>query len=514
MQSGNRHSLANKILTLDELAKRVAAEKAAGKKVVLCHGVFDLLHWGHLKHFEEAKAQGDVLAVTLTPDHYVNKGTNRPAFTENLRAQMLASLELVDFVAVNRWPSAVEMLGLVAPDVYAKGPDYKSHEADITRKIAEEAAAVEKTGGRIFYTDDVTFSSSALINRHLSSFPKEVDDYLAGLRLKYRASDIHQALDELRKLRVLVVGEAIIDEYVYVEQMGKSSKEPVLAMRYVSQEQFPGGSLAIANNVAALVDDVHLATFLGTRDSHEGLIRERLAPNVTPTFLYKADSPTIVKRRYVESNLLSKLFEVYVFNDEVLAAGDDERFTAELGRVAGDYDVVIVADYGHGIMTHSSIAALEQGAKFLAVNTQQNAANVGLHTISRYSRADFLCTNEGELRADARTRVGALEPLIIALANRLQVENTLVTRGKSGTVFYRAAEGWCRGPAFAQNAVDRVGAGDAVLSWTAPMAAAGLPGSMITFVSNVVGAQAAQIVGNSRAVDRVATYKFIESLLR
>jgi len=514
MRAGNRRRLADKILTLEELAKRVAEAKQRGKKVVLCHGVFDLLHFGHVKHFEEAKTQGDLLVVTLTPDHYVNKGVNRPAFTENLRAQMLAAVEMIDYVALNRWPTAVEMLALVAPDVYAKGPDYRSHEADVTRKITEEAAAIEKAGGRIYYTEEITFSSSTLINRYMSSFPKEVDEYLANLRLEFGAHDVHAALDKLRKLRVLVVGEAIVDEYVYVEQMGKSAKDPVLAMRYVSQEQFAGGSLAIANHAAALVDEVHLTTFLGTRDSREAFVRDRLAPNVKPTFFYKAESSTIVKRRYVESYLLSKLFEVYVFNDELLTAGDDERFATELDRMAGDYDLVIVADYGHGILTHGAIDALEKNAKFLAVNTQQNAANVGLHTISRYSRADFLCTNEGELRADARTRVGPLEPLIVALSNRLQVQNTLVTRGKSGTVFYRASEGWCRGPAFARSAVDRVGAGDAVLSWTALMAAAGLPGSMITFVSNVVGALASQIVGNRQAVDRVATFKFIDSLLK
>lgn len=514
MRSGNRTRLADKILTLDELAQRVAEVKQAGKRVVLCHGVFDLLHFGHIKHFEEAKAQGDLLVVTLTPDHYVNKGVNRPAFTENVRAQMLAAIELIDYVALNRWTSAVEMLALVAPDVYAKGPDYKSHEADVTRKITEEAAAVAKVGGRIYYTEDITFSSSTLINRYMSSFPKEVDDYLTGLRLRFRASDVHQALDKLRNLRVLVVGEAIVDEYIYVEQMGKSAKEPVLAMRYASQEQFAGGSLAIANHVANLADEVHLATFLGARDSREAFIRERLAPNVKPTFFYKTDSPTIIKRRYVESHLLSKLLEVYIFNDELLNAGDEGLFSSELERIAASYDLVIVADYGHGMFTRCAIDALEKNARFLAVNTQQNAANVGLHTISRYSRADFLCTNEGELRADARARVGALEPLIIALANRLKVQNTLVTRGKSGAVFYRMSEGWSRGPAFAQSAVDRVGAGDAVLSWTALMAAAGLPGSMIAFVSNVVGAQAAQIVGNRNAVDRIATYKFIESLLR
>jgi rfaE bifunctional protein nucleotidyltransferase chain/domain len=505
---------AKKIVSVEELAEQVAALKSAGKRVVLCHGVFDLLHYGHILHFREARGQGDALVVTLTPDVYVNKGPGRPAFTEAYRAQMLAALEIVDFVAINRWPAAVEMLKTVQPDVYAKGPDYRDNEADLTGKIQEEEAAVRSTGGRIYYTEDISFSSSTLINRHLSSYSLEVNDYLTELRKTFTPSQVHGALDSLRKLRVLVVGEAIIDEYAYVDQMGKSSKEPVLAMRYISEEQFAGGTLAIANHLAAFVDDVHLVTFLGAKDSREEFVRDRLAPNVRPTFLYKKDSPTIVKRRYVENYLLSKLFEVYIFNDEFLDPDDNERFNALLAAETSKYDLVIVADFGHGILTQEAIDTIQSNAKFLAVNTQQNAANIGYHTISRYSRVNYVCTNEAELRADSRARLGDIKPLIQALANKVHAQNTLVTQGKRGALFYRADEGWSWGPAFARSVTDRVGTGDAVLSWTAAMVAAGLPGPMVAFVANVIGAEAAQIVGNRSAVDRVATYKFIESLLK
>ena len=427
---------------------------------------------------------------------------------------MLAALEIVDYVAINKWPSAVEMLESVKPDVYAKGPDYKNHSQDVSGKIGEEEAAVRESGGSIYYTEDLTFSSSNLINRHLSSNSAELTAYLTQLRGVFSASDIHNALDNLRNMRVLVVGEAIIDEYVYVNQMGKASKEPVLAMRYDSQEEFAGGVLAIANHVAAIVDNVSLITFLGAHDSREDFVLRNLAPNVKPTFLYKSNSPTIVKRRYVESVLLQKLFEVYTFNDEFLEPENDDAFTSLLASVAGDYDLVVTADYGHGILTLKAIKALQDNAKFLAINTQQNAANIGYHTISRYARADFVCTNERELRSDFRARLGDVEPLMLKLVERLGVENALVTRGQSGVHFYRTGEGWSKGPAFTKNVTDRVGAGDAVLSWTAPMAAAGLPGQMIAFVANVVGALASQIVGNRSAVDRIATYKFIESLLK
>ncbi len=505
---------AEKVVPLDQFVERVADLKAAGKSVVLCHGVFDLLHYGHILHFEEARRQGDALVVTITPDVYVNKGPGRPAFTEAYRAQVLAALEIVDYVAINKWPSAVELLEAVKPDIYAKGPDYKNHESDVTGKIGEEEAAVRKIGGRIYYTEDLTFSSSNLINRHLSSHSKEVNDYLTELRETYTPAQIHHAIDSLRKLRVLVVGESIIDEYVYVDQMGKSSKDPVLAMRYASQEQFAGGALAIANHMAGIIDDVNLLTFLGARDSREDFVRGSLAPNVKPTFLYKKDSPTIVKRRYVEGYLLQKLFEVYIFNDEFIDEAQSDQFSALLDSICSQYDLVVAADFGHGIFTQNAINSLQDKAKFLTINTQQNAANIGYHTISRYSRADFVCTNDGELRADFRKRTGDIKPLVLALAERLHLQNVMITRSKFGALFYRPSEGWSAGPAFAKTATDRLGAGDAVLSWAAPMAAAGLPGSMITFVANVVGAQAAQIVGNRSAIDRIATYKFIDSLLK
>ncbi len=514
MNTVDQSRTSDKVLSVDRVVQRVAELKAAGKKVVLCHGVFDLLHYGHIEHFEEARRQGDVLVVTITPDVYVNKGPNRPAFTEAHRAQILAALEMIDYVAINQWPTAVELLEAVCPDVYAKGPDYKNHAGDVTGKIGDEEAAVLNAGGKIYYTDGVTFSSSTLINRHFSSQPPEVNEYLAEVRGLFTPSQIFKALDALRNLRVLVVGEAIIDEYVYVDQMGKSSKEPVLAMRYASEEQFAGGALAIANHMAAFVEDVTLMTFLGAYDSHEEFVRKSLAPNVHPIFLNKKSSPTIIKRRYVEQYLLSKLFEVYIFNDEFLDDGDNERFGSQLEEIAGRYDVVVAADFGHGIFTPKAIEVLQSNAKFLAVNTQQNAANIGYHTISRYSRADFVCTNQGELRSDSRTRLGDIKPLILELVNRVHNENTLVTRGKQGALFYRESEGWSSGPAFARSVTDRVGTGDAVLSWTAPMAAAGLPGAMIVFIANVIGAQAAQIVGNRTSVDRIATYKFIEALLK
>ncbi len=504
----------SKIFELQDLAFRVAALKKDGKRVALCHGVFDLLHIGHVRHFQEARAHADVLVVTVTDDEHVNKGPGRPAFSQGLRAEMLAGLRDVDFVAVNRAANAVAVIALLKPDVYVKGPDYREAADDVTGGIVLEKQAVEEAGGRIVYTDDITFSSSNLINRFLPAYGNEAEEYLAGFRTRFTARDVGRVVDDLRKLKVVVVGEAILDHYVYCSQLGKSAKEPVLAMRYQYEEMFAGGALAVANHMAGFCKSVELVTYLGDRDSHETFVRKNLHHNVRANVIYKADSPTIVKRRYVEHYLLSKLFEVYEINDEFISDDENDRFCSVLESRIRDADVVVVADFGHGLMTPGAIELLAASPSFLAVNTQINAANIGFHAISSYPRADYICLHEGEVRLDARSRRGDLHALVRSLSDDMDSPNVLVTRGKAGCLFYRRDEGFFESPAFATSVVDRVGSGDAVLSITSLCVAAGVRGEIVSFLANVIGAQKVQIMGNRMAIDRVATLKFVEAILK
>ncbi len=154
-----------KVQSLEELASKVAQYRELGRKVVHCHGCFDLVHYGHLKHFEEAKKQGDILVVTVTEDRYVNKGPGRPFFTLEQRCEYLAALSIIDGVAPNRWPSAAPTIRLLAPSIYIKGIEYRSMPDDA--KLKEEITAIESVGGHIYYTDDIVFSSTHLINKGL-----------------------------------------------------------------------------------------------------------------------------------------------------------------------------------------------------------------------------------------------------------------------------------------------------------------------------------------------------------
>jgi rfaE bifunctional protein nucleotidyltransferase chain/domain len=194
-----------KIVDLSSLSKLLAEKRKRQKKIVLCHGCFDLLHIGHIRYFQQAKEMGDILVVTLTPDRFVDKGPNRPAFSEDLRADAIASLGVVDYAAINEWPTATETLELLKPDVYVKGADFKSVAADPTGKLAEEAEACKRLGIDLRFTDDVVFSSTNLINRFFSSFPEEVQNYLGLFRRRFSLDQVLDLVDRMKSLKILLV---------------------------------------------------------------------------------------------------------------------------------------------------------------------------------------------------------------------------------------------------------------------------------------------------------------------
>ncbi|MBF0191586.1 MAG: adenylyltransferase/cytidyltransferase family protein [Magnetococcales bacterium] len=503
-----------KIQTIEALAETVAALKRAGKRVVHCHGCFDLLHIGHLRHFQQARALGDALIVTLTPDRFVDKGANRPAFPEALRAEALSALACVDYVAINAWPTAVETLHLLQPAYYVKGVEFRDAGEDYTGKMGVEAEVARSLGVELRFTGDIVFSSTTLINRHLSSFSEDVRNYLQLFRGRFSLDAVLGVLDRMRDLKVLVIGDAIIDDYHYVTAIGKSSKDPILALKHISSDQFAGGTVAIANQVACFAGEVELLTVLGTQESHEPFLRGCLARNLTPRFFMHPGVPTLVKRRFLESYALTKLFEVYVEGDAPLPHPVETDMRAWLAGNLSRFDLVIVADYGHGAITAPLVADLVASRAYLAVNTQANAGNRGYHTISRYERADYVCLAEPEVRLERRCISGEIHPLVFEVADSLHCRKISVTRGKHGSIVGDASGESVDVPAFVFNAVDRVGAGDAYLSATAPAAFLDAPNEVIGLIGNALGSMAVEIIGNQRAVDALALKKHITSILK
>jgi bifunctional ADP-heptose synthase (sugar kinase/adenylyltransferase) len=286
----------------------------------------------------------------------------------------------------------------------------------------------------------------------------------------------------------------------------------------VQSERFAGGILAVANHMAAFAGQVTVLTVLGQQDGRpdpsEAFVRANLNPAIIPEFLYQEGAPTLTKRRYVEQYPLQKLFEVYFMKHMEEDGPEAGALCARLEALLGGFDLVVVVDYGHGMIGSRAVQLLCSRARFLAVNTQSNADNQGFNTISKYSRADFISLSEKELRLEARSRIRETTWIMKEVAAKLGCRSLLVTRGKAGNLLWDHREPEVlASPNLSAQVVDRVGAGDAVLSVASLCVALGAPADTIGFLGNVVGAQAVATVGHRQSLDREQLVHTINALL-
>lgn len=509
------NSVQEKIKTLDELSNISMSARDMGKKVILAHGVFDLVHMGHVRHLESSKEEGDILIVTITPDEFVNKGPGRPVFSSDLRAEMLAALQCVDWVGINQWSSSELLINMIKPNIYVKGSDYSNEGEDITGKIKLEKDAVVKNGGKVIFTDEVTFSSSSLINQHLNIFEPPVVEYLSQIdRDKYLKKSM-EAIDSIKDMNILFIGETIIDEYQYAKPMGKSAKENIISSAHVGREVFAGGVIAAANHVADFVNKVDIITILGEREPYLNLVNDTLRDNVNINTLWRSGIPTIRKCRYVDPGHMKKLFEVYHFDDTPLNGKIELQLSEMIEDRAGNYDLVVVTDFGHGMLTKKSIDILQSKSKFLAINAQSNSANLGYNLITKYKKSDFVCIDAPEARLSMSDRYTDLGLLINdKLSKSIDCKNFIVTHGERGCVTWSLEKGISQVPAFTSQVVDTVGAGDAFLSVTAPIVAAGNDIEIAGFIGNTVGALKVGIVGHRKSVEKIPVQKYVTTLLK
>ncbi len=508
--------LQSKVKSFEEIAQILEKHRKSGKKIVQCHGVFDLLHPGHIRHFKEAKEQGDFLIVTITPDRFVNKGPGRPVFTESLRLESLAALEDIDYVILNDSPDAISAIHKIKPDFYVKGIEYKNHEKDVTGKISEETRAVESAGGQIYYTDDIVFSSSSLLNRYFEPTTPELAAFLSKVKNQYSSDDIIQKIDALRDLRVLVVGDAIIDEYQFVSPLGQSGKGLHMVARCLDKEIFLGGSLIVANHVAQFSKQVTLLTAVGKECPYLNFVRHNLEPNVKQEFVFQEETNTLAKKRYVlkDGKTLSKLFETYHGQEEPLTSDQTNFIIDRLNFKASEYDLVLVCDFGNGFTNPRIIDAISDAPAFVALNTQINSGNRGYNVVTNYRRADYISLNEPELRLSAHDRTSALEGICADICEIMHCKALSVTQGVKGVFIYSRDGNSLQIPAFATTSIDRIGAGDSYLSLSSLCMAKGYPPLLSGLIGSVAAAMSVQMVGNQEPIKKAPLCKFITRLLK
>ena len=221
------------------------------KKVVLCHGVFDLLHLGHIKYFKSAKKFGDILVVSVTKDKYVNKGPGRPVFNLKQRTQFLLEISCIDYVYVSDAFNAEKVINRVKPNFYCKGPDYSNKEIKTDLNLRKEIYATKKNHGKFISIKEESFSSSNLINLYqMQNLDEPSKKFIKKIKKKFSFQEIFSEIKKIQNLNVLVIGETIIDKYIFTETIGKSGKEPILIFKKTNENKFLGGVGYIANLIS------------------------------------------------------------------------------------------------------------------------------------------------------------------------------------------------------------------------------------------------------------------------
>jgi cytidyltransferase-like protein len=504
-----------KIKSLEEIEEILERDRKSGYKIVQCHGVFDLLHPGHFRHFKIAKKQGDILVVTVTPDRFVNKGPGRPAFTEELRLEALSSLEEIDYVVLNDQPDAVSAIHKIRPSLYVKGSEYQNPADDVTGKITEEARAVALFGGAVFYTDDIVFSSSSLLNRYFDPMPPETKTFLEKLKTSYSAFDMIQMIESLRDLKVLVVGDAIIDEYQFIEPLGQSGKGLHMVVRSLEKECFLGGSLIIANHIAQFAKEITLVTAVGKKCPYANFIKQHLDPKVKPKMAFFEPSQTLVKKRYVlkDGKTITKFFETYSGPESCLDDTETNRVIDALSQKQGLYDLILVCDFGNGFTNPKIIDCISNTSHFLALNTQTNSGNRGFNVVTKYARADYISLNEPELRLAAQDKLSSLDGIAHDIRQLLHCPSISVTQGVKGVAFHSAQESF-QIPPFVSTSVDRIGAGDSYFALSSLCFVKQFPPIVGCFIGSIAAAMSVQMVGNQEAIQKSALCKFITRLMK
>jgi rfaE bifunctional protein nucleotidyltransferase chain/domain len=291
------------------IQKEINKIRKKGKTVGLCHGVFDLIHYGHIKHFESAKKNCDYLFVSITSDEYIRKGPNRPIHNNNERIKFLQSLKFIDCVFIANGESGVDSINLIKPDFYFKGSDYKNNKLDKTKKIFQEIDAVKKNRGKVIYTNEKHMSSSRIINQFNLALNEKHSKFIDQIKKKNSYLNIIKSLNELKNTKVMVVGDLIIDKYIFGDAVGKSGKEPHMVFNQYKEEMYIGGSLIIANHLSDFVDKITLISDCGVENTIKILLKKKLKKNISHVRLspYKNYKPSL-KTRFIDLVSKYKLF--------------------------------------------------------------------------------------------------------------------------------------------------------------------------------------------------------------
>ena len=461
----SKNEYRRKIKTLEEL-KEIIGPRPRKKSVIMCHGAFDLVHPGHVRHLMYAKSKADILIASITDDTHISKAHFRPFVPQQLRAMNLAALELVDFVMIDSHPTPIQNITALEPDYFAKGYEYFAD--GVHPKTKEEMEALGRYGGEILFTPgDVVFSSSAFIDRSLPNLLVEKLEALMESE-KLTFASLREALDSFKGARVHVLGDTIVDSYTYCTTINSgSSKTPTISVKYDNHVDFAGAAAIVSRHLAQAGAKVKFSTVVG-KDALKDFVEEEMKKSGVETdFIIDPTRVTTQKNAFISDGYRLLKFDKVdnrPISDRIL-----EQLKASLA--SSDVDAFVFSDFRHGIFNSKSIpeltASLPVGV--FRVADSQVASRWG--NILEFEGFDLITPNEREARFALGDQDSVVRPLALELYKKAKCKTMILKLGARGILTYIRPSFDVRSfftvDSFAENVVDAVGAGDALLAYSA-----------------------------------------------
>lgn len=486
-----------KIVPSEELRRIREELRREGRVVVQCHGCFDIVHPGHIRYLRFAKEQGDCLIVSVSADDFVGKGHDRPYIGETLRAENLAALEFVDWVCIDRNDWAGPVLEALRPDIYVKGKEY---ERSTDPRFAREKELVESFGGAvIFSSGEVVYSSTAIIDRFRDRLALDRDRIRSFCqRHQLSRQGLEALVGRFTGLKVLVVGDAILDHYVHCDVASVAAESPVLNATEIGEEWFVGAAGLIAAQCAALGAEATLLTAVADDSTTADFARRLEATGVRFELVEEKQRPVYVKRRYLADG--SKIFKVNRGPYAPLTSVGSKAMRGRLTSLAQEQKAVLVTDFGYGLFPSDvvdEVSALpERGVPYFLDVSQSSAAS-----LLRFRRPACTTPTEAELRLAFADHESGLSNLANRFYRATEAKRLVITMGKRGAVVFQPPppDGGRLDndflPSFVTFPVDAVGAGDVFLAATALSELAG-GGAAGLFLAMSVAALHVERLGN------------------
>ena len=487
MASSNaKIDISRKIKTKEEL-QQIIGPFPREKVVVLSHGIFDIVHPGHIRHLMYAKDRADILIACITCDKYIGAVHQNLFIPQDLRALNLAALEFVDYVLIDEHLLPLETISFLKPNLFAKGYASTSEESQEHRN---ERDAVLAYGGEVLLTPgDVTNLPS------ISSLGNQIQLSIAKLLILMQSEGVtfdslRKALQDSHGARIHIIGDALIDVTTYCTPTGGVTKSPTVSVVVQRDTKKVGGAAMVALNFVAAGASVILSTVLGDDDENLFIQKELQQQGVEVEPIIDGTRPTPVRTTYIAQG--HHLLRTNSFDGRIIS----EKVTNALSRSisATAAEGYVFCDCRFGIFAKNTIPPILSAVPPDAFTAADSHVASRWGNVLEFQNFDLIAPNEREARFAIGDQDSTVRPLALEVFTRAKCKLLLLKLGDRGVLAYRAAshdpKSFFTVDSFAERVVDAAGAGDAFLAY----ATVGMLRSKSEVIAAILGSVAAAIV--------------------